>query len=372
MGVVRDARRVEPSRSRFRGGWHTAGLDKAAGLGGSQSSMKPSVRALTQLPAACADPAKDFFQSFDWYQCLQETSLRTEPYILSLDGDAFLCRRDGRKLHSFTNFYTMEYGPLAAEITDSAATVPIASIDTVELRLLDPRRASDVSTRLKRTGFYTRTYFMFDNWYVTLDGKTFDQYLATRPSRLVSTIKRRRKKLEAKHHVRIAIDVTAERVRDFIAVYERSWKRPEPFPEFIPTLAETCARLGVLRLGILDVDGSPAAAQLWITTGRKAVIYKLAYDDSYLDFSVGSILSSEMFRHAIDVDHVEEIDYGVGSEPYKRDWMEQKRELHGVIAHNLGTPRGIGTAVVEKARAAAHGVLERGRKLRAKVSTPAT
>ena len=138
-----------------------------------------------------------------------------------------------------------------------------------------------------------------NNWYLLLNGRTFNQYLATRPSRLVSTIKRRRRKLEAQHSVRVTIDVTPERVRDFIMVYELSWKRPEPYPDFIPTLATTCARLGVLRLGVLDVDGVPAAAQLWITTGRKSVIYKLAYDDAYVDFSVGSILSSEMFRYAM-------------------------------------------------------------------------
>jgi hypothetical protein len=210
---------------------------------------------------------------------------------------------------------------------------------------------------------------MFDNWYLALKGRTFDQYFASRPSRLVSTIKRRRRKLEAQHTVRVTLDVTPERIRDFITVYERSWKRPEPYPDFIPALAATCARLGVLRLGILDVDGVPAAAQLWITAGRKSVIYKLAYDDAYLDFSVGSILSSEMFRHAIDVDHVQEIDYGVGSEPYKRDWMEEKRELHGVIAHNLATPLGIGSAAVEKARSTAHSVLEFGRRLRARWGT---
>jgi len=282
-----------------------------------------------------------------------------------LGDTAFLCRREGRKLHSFTNYYTMEFGPLAMHADGSNGTESRTSIDTVDLRFLDPASALDVSRRLKRAGFYARPFFMFDNWYLALNGRTFDQYLATRPSRLVSTIKRRRKKLEAQHKVRMTIDVTPERVRDFIMVYERSWKRPEPYPDFIPTLAATCARLDVLRLGILDVDGSPAAAQFWITTGRKSVIYKLAYDDAYVDFSVGSILSSEMFRYAVDVDRVQEIDYGVGSEPYKRDWMEHKRELHGVIAHNLLTPLGIGNAAVEKGRVAVRGVLERGRRLRA-------
>jgi CelD/BcsL family acetyltransferase involved in cellulose biosynthesis len=105
-------------------------------------------------------------------------------------------------------------------------------------------------------------------------------------------------------------------------------------------------------LGILYVDGAPAASQLWITTAKKALIYKLAYNDSWRDYSVGSILSLEMFRQAIDQDRVEEIDYGVGSEPYKKDWMEDKRRLYGLAAFNLRTASGLVRAGVEKAKLA--------------------
>src|SRR5438132_2726210 len=109
-------------------------------------------------------------------------------------------------------------------------------------------------------------------------------------------------------------------LRDFITVYNCSWKRPEPFPEFIPMLVAECAKLGILRLGMLYVDEKPAAGQLWINTDKKTTIYKLAYDEEYRASGVGSILSREMFRVAIDEDHADEIDYGIGSEPYKREW----------------------------------------------------
>ena len=82
------------------------------------------------------------------------------------------------------------------------------------------------------------------------------------------------------------------------------------------------------------------------------LIYKLAYKDSLRDYSVGSILSLEMFRQAIDEDRVEEIDYGVGSEPYKRDWMEDRRRLYGLVAFNLRTPSGLVRAGFEKAKLA--------------------
>jgi CelD/BcsL family acetyltransferase involved in cellulose biosynthesis len=151
----------------------------------------------------------------------------------------------------------------------------------------------------------------------------------------------------------------AERIQDFVAVYATSWKRPEPYPEFIPALAQMCASLGILRLGTLYVDGEPAASQLWITMAKKALIYKLAYKDRFRDFSVGSILSLELFRQAIDEDRVEEIDYGVGSEPYKKDWMEDKRQLYGLAAFNLRTISGLALAGLEKTKQALHDIAHR-------------
>ena len=58
-------------------------------------------------------------------------------------------------------------------------------------------------------------------------------------------------------------------------------------------------------------------------------------------FSPGSILSRELFRHALDVDRVEEMDYGVGSENYKKDWMSSVRRLEGMQAYNTSTITGL-------------------------------
>ncbi|OYT68433.1 MAG: GNAT family N-acetyltransferase, partial [Chloracidobacterium sp. CP2_5A] len=115
------------------------------------------------------------------------------------------------------------------------------------------------------------------------------------------TVARRERKLRRERAVEIRVVRNAgpeldRAVADFVSVYNSSWKQPEPFPAFIPSLAAAAARAGVLRLGVLRVDDQPAAAQLWITTARRAVIYKLAYDERFKEFSVGSILSAELFR----------------------------------------------------------------------------
>ena len=83
------------------------------------------------------------------------------------------------------------------------------------------------------------------------------------------------------------------------------------------------------------------ASQIWLLSGLKAIIYKLAYDEVFKAFSVGSILTNEMAKVILKNDRVEEIDYGIGSEPYKKDWMNDKRTLIGIEGFNTRTAGGI-------------------------------
>jgi GNAT acetyltransferase-like protein len=295
----------------------------------------------------------DFFRSAEWFRCLHATAVTHPPRVYDAGDAAMVCCWNGRTLEGLANYYTTEFGVLGDGQVD--AIVERISADRpigVRLTYLPEALADSLTQALRRVGFFVRPYFMYENWFVRLHGRDFQGYLAGRPSQTTNTIKRRRKKLAASHAHEIVLTREADRIADFVTVYEQSWKHAEPHPAFIPTLAATCASLGILRLGILYVDGAPAASQLWITTAKKALIYKLAYKDSFREYSVGSILSLEMFRQAIDEDRVEEIDYGVGSEPYKRDWMEDKRRLYGLVAFNLRTASGLVRAGVEKAKLA--------------------
>jgi hypothetical protein len=306
----------------------------------------------------------DFFRSVEWFRCLHATAVPHPPRVYNAGDAAMVCCWNGTTLESLANFYTPEFGPLGEGQLDAIVERIATDRPTgVRLTFLPEALAHALTQALGKVGFFVRPYFMYENWFVRLHGRDFQRYLAGRPSQTTNTIKRRRKKLAASHAYEISLQRNPERIGDFVAVYEQSWKRAEPHPEFIPTLARTCASLGILRLGTLYVDGAPAASQLWITTAKKALIYKLAYQDKFRDYSVGSILSLEMFRQAIDEDCVEEIDYGVGSEPYKRDWMEDKRRVYGLVAFNLRTPSGLVRAGVEKAKLALRHVrLRRGPK----------
>jgi hypothetical protein len=260
-----------------------------------------------------------------------------------------------RKLSALTNYYSCFF---ALHLADSAGC-PTETIDAlagaiaaekprwdaVEIQPFD--LSSETSTLVeafKRAGFVVQTFFCFGNWYLPVNGRNFAQYVEGLPSVLKNTLHRKRKKLEKTGRADIEIIQGGENletaIQAYTKVYLASWKVPEPSPDFIPGLIRMCAGMGVLRLGLVHVDHEPAAAQLWIVHDGVALIYKLAYDERFVDLSVGTILTATLMQHVLDVDKVHEVDFLSGDDSYKRDWMSHRRERWGMLAMNPRTLRG--------------------------------
>jgi hypothetical protein len=262
-----------------------------------------------------------------------------------------------RKLEALANYYSCFYAPhFAGPACESRRTLQSLTQaiaqekprwDAVEVKPLDvqAREFPEFVEAFKAAGFVVQTYFSFGNWYLPVNGRSFAEYSETLPSVLRNTLSRKRKKLEKTGRAKIEIVTGGEgldaAIDAYMKVYLSSWKQPEPYPEFVPGLMRMCAEMGALRLGIICVDGEPAAAQLWIVHQGKALIYKLAYDERFADLSVGTILSAKLFERALDVDKVTEVDYLSGDDAYKKDWMSQRRERWGILALNPRTPRGV-------------------------------
>ncbi|MES9871160.1 MAG: GNAT family N-acetyltransferase, partial [Sedimenticola sp.] len=165
-----------------------------------------------------------------------------------------------------------------------------------------------------------------------------DQYISERPSQLKNTHQRKRRQFDRLPGSRLEIYTDLSEVEYAVSafnnVYERSWKRPEPYPKFIDGLARLCSERGWLRLGIAWLEDKPIAAQLWIVSGKTASIYKLAYDEDYQRLSAGTILSAYLMEYVLDVDKVAEVDYLTGDDEYKSQWMSHRRERIGLMAIN--------------------------------------
>jgi CelD/BcsL family acetyltransferase involved in cellulose biosynthesis len=121
-------------------------------------------------------------------------------------------------------------------------------------------------------------------------------------------------------------------------IYALSWKPGEGHPAFLRAFAEIEGVAGRLRLGLATIEGRPTAAQFWTVQNGVAYIHKLAHDERDKRHSPGTLLSAALFEQVIDRDHVNEIDFGTGDNPYKRDWMEQVRHRYRLEAFRPGAP----------------------------------
>lgn len=257
----------------------------------------------------------------------------------------------GWHLRALGNYYTSLYQPAFIPCLKPAdLLVLLAAVRrdypraaTLTLRPMDPadHAYQTLLGALRLLGWLPFEYFAFGNWYQPVTGD-WHAYLAARPGQLRSTLKRMGKKFAAAGGT-LEIVSGGERVAQAIAayqtVYARSWKRPEPYPDFLPGLVRLCAAQGSLRLGLAWLEGRAVAAQLWIVHNGRAAIYKLAYDEAARAYAPGSLLSACLMQHVIEVDRVQEIDYLQGDDPYKQQWMSERRERWGIVAyqpHSLG------------------------------------
>jgi hypothetical protein len=315
-----------------------------------------------------------FFRTVPWFETLGATSLDPGDAVrLYASGDPPAvvlplrqpARASGlrpRRLTSLANFYSCDFAPLARDAGPRASDLALLAaalraerpaVDLVELTSMKrPSAAFDALERgFTAAGWWVQSYFHFANWYAPTAELDAERYLAERPPALRNTIKRKARALERRNDVRIelvlpgsgdaALDAAIEA---YERVYRASWKIGEPYPRFAPAFMRAGAAAGGLRLGLVFIADVPAAAQIWIVWHGRATLCKLAHDERYKALSVGSVLTWRMMQHLLDVEHVREVDFGRGDDPYKQLWMSHRREHWGLLAFNRSTPWGLAAA----------------------------
>jgi hypothetical protein len=311
----------------------------------------------------------EVFGTLAWFDNLAATGLAAPSQLLlatQVGADAVVCLAllADQELTGLRNYYSSLFTPLVwatsgtAAKTASGAEVWLAFAQAIRAHAarwpvlrFDPLDTQSTffagfESALRQTGYQVGRYFCFGNWYLQVAGRSFTEYHNSLPSALRHSISRGQRRLAKQGAWRIDIqqqpDAQLEAaIQDFVAVYQKSWKGPEPNAQFIPALARMAAAQGWLRLGVLRLDGQAIAAQLWLVKGGKASIFKLAYVTGFERFSAGSVLTAALMRHAIDVDRVHEVDYLTGDDAYKRDWMSHRRERWGLVAFDWRTPTGV-------------------------------
>ena len=344
-----------------------------------------SNKLLCEQFAAFDSIPKDFYflfeigadKSFDldlwWFQLLMNTALlEDEELVIYAAKDLEVATnrlllpllRDGSSVRSLSNFYTSLYSPLISGdknslllqkifrcIRSGEARVPSLNLSPMPV---DEDIYEEVFQALKDTGWMPFRYFCFGNWYYPVNGISYEEYFAGLSSRLRHTIRRKGKRFyKSGGSIRLYDDLLGldGAVADYESIYKKSWKKNEPFPQFIPNFIKMLVSKKMLRLAIAYIDKVPIAAQIWVVGHKKAAIYKLAYDDEYANYSAGTILSDFMMKHVLQFEDVEEIDYLIGDDLYKKDWMTCRRERWGIIAYNPDSMKGcwgVGNEIIRR------------------------
>lgn len=329
---------------------------------------------LSDISASAVDPTGQLtephqpspFDRLDWLsRILTHEPAHHSPLIARTSSEGalawlFLKRVGNRRYQALSNWYSFAVRPLFAGNPDHDGKLSMVTAIARRLRrmqrapariIIQPVPRADGSSELlsrafKRAGWLVTVTQVSTSWTATVSGMSFDDYWAQRPGQLRNTYKRKCNKAEFEIEILDRFDGVAW--NEFESVYAESWKPEEGNPAFLRETAQFKGAAGKLRLGLCRLDGRAVAAQFWIVDSGRAHIHKLAHREDARELSPGTILSAALFRHVIDVDKVDIIDFGTGNDAYKADWMDSSAPLDCVAIYNPATLDGLIGAARER------------------------
>lgn len=374
-----------------------AGSRLGPGPGDDSPLDSPTVQSVADVAAIAplfdkGDPGADAFSTHAWFANLAATGVDPGDVVrfdivagrngcacvfpLRSGADRFGPLR-GRLLSGLSSLYSCRFAPVGLDQLDEETACAVVATWLLSLRQGQARPSriafdglaegstalAALDTGLRRAGYWVERYAHFGNWYLPTRGLSLDSYWSSRPTALRNTIRRKEKAVRRRGAVDITIHSdpsgSDQAIQDYQHVHAASWKPAEPYPEFMPGLIRTGLAAGLVRVGVLSLDGEPAAAQIWLTAHRKATIFKLSYHEAHRDLSVGSLLTRSMMAEALDGDTLDEIDFGRGDDPYKRDWLPERRQRWGLVGYSTASPCAIAQAVRNLAPRAARRLAQR-------------
>lgn len=321
-----------------------------------------------------ADPAHGtLFERPDWFaRTLPLTGSSAKPLVARSWTEGaqcwlFLSQQPGRSATALASWYSFAFAPiLRGPRADDARMSLLRAIARrlrqaggapVEITLAPvPRRrcgSGFIRKAFSAEGWLVLRHQSSTSWTADVAGKSFADYWAARPSQLRNTHDRKAKKFCVETQILTSFDEDAWAAYE--SVYAESWKPREGDAACLRQIAETESKRGHLRLALARLDGAVVAAQFWTVENGTAFIHKLAHRESAKPSSAGTILSAALFRHVIDGDRVETIDFGTGNDAYKADWMDKATPLDTVRLYNARHPLGLWRWARARISALVHG-----------------
>lgn len=253
-----------------------------------------------------------------------------------------LRRRHGA-VRSPTNWHTPQFGVVAQDREARGALLEDLlrrRPRSVAMHLLDAG-SGDVEAWVAAAGaagYDVATRVELRSPYLATNG-ALDDHLRERPEsrKMLSELRRRRRRLEREGPVAVRIERGAGRLDELLDVAWRlegsGWKAERGTAVasqsrtrgFYDEIARWAAARGTLRLAFLDVGERPVAVDFLLLEHRRLYVLKRGYDPAYRSHGPGKILLHELIADAFagPVDSVELLG---AADPFKLEWTSSVRE----------------------------------------------
>lgn len=253
-----------------------------------------------------------------------------------------LRRAEGR-LEALTNWYAFTWSDLRTSGLSASTMLDALARDlaehthhlTLSKLLEEDGTLSRIREAFRKAGWTVLAEACDKNHILPVAGRSYAEFLADRPGRLRTALKRRAKKVD----VSLWSTFDAGEWQAYEDIYADSWKPEEGDAALLRSFAKNESKTGRFRFAIARHEGSPIAAQFWTVDGDTAYIHKLADRTDADKLSPGTTLTAALFEHVIDTDGMQWVDFGTGDDPYKRDWMEQVRTRWRLVCLRPANPR---------------------------------
>jgi CelD/BcsL family acetyltransferase involved in cellulose biosynthesis len=165
----------------------------------------------------------------------------------------------------------------------------------------------------------------------------WDRYVASLAGKLRRELGRRRRRLDERGHVGLAVEDGRHALDELLAegfrVEGSAWKEArgtaiashQATTAFYRDVARWAAGRGSLRLAFLRLDGRPLAFDFAIEEDGRHYLLKTGFDPAYRELSPGMLLRFEMLGRAFQLG-LRSYEFLGTDEPWKLDWTSSVRE----------------------------------------------
>ena len=315
-------------------------------------------------------PAPSFFLTYDWTRCCWE-ELRTgnelRVFVVQDGGKILLIaplmisRRPKRGLPA--NCLTFIEHPEAqiADLLSSCEDLEGRAVHEL-LRYLVRERAdwhllsldklpegSPTVGHLRKIAASSQSHIelqpSYEAFYIPLRA-TWEEYLSSRSARfrktlrnIVNRVDRLGTKVEVKRYA--GAQLGPDVLHQVFSVSDSSWKlgdgvamtSKQPRMRFFEQILSNPIQRAAVQIWLLEVDAVPIASETQVIDGAIAYALRSDYDERYADYSPGVYLQVEILKHLF-ASQQEIYNFGVGLNPYKARWADERLSLVNFRAYN--------------------------------------